>query len=117
MTRFLSTRCFLLVGLLFVASIALTPAAWATPTQTAPAAQTDATLEADDAPANAPVNSPADSPAGNLTEIHHPRGDLAGSYSLNTPARPGFWVAAGFTGLVGFALLITLVRFRPGNPL
>jgi len=60
--------------------------------------------------------SSANSSAGNKTEIHHPRGNLEGSYSLNTPARPGFWVATGFTALVIASLITTLVVFRPNKP-
>ncbi len=67
-------------------------------------------------PAESAGSSPADDPTGHTMAIHHPPGDLAGSYTLNTPARPGFWVAAGFTGFIFAALIATLVLFRPGKP-
>ncbi len=60
-------------------------------------------------------SSTADSPAGNTIATHHPPGELAGSYTLNAPARPGFWVAAGFTGLIAAALIAALVLIRPGK--
>jgi len=112
LTHFLSTRCLRLAGLLLLAGIALAPAVWATPAHTFPAAQSGSTLASDPAQTDAP----SDSPANDMIGMHHPRSDLGGSFSLNTPARPGFWVATGFTGLVGVAWLITLVRFRPGTP-
>jgi len=60
-------------------------------------------------------SSPADSPTSHKMPIHHPPGDLTGSYTLNTPARSGFWIAAGFTGFITLALIATFVLFRPGK--
>jgi len=67
-------------------------------------------------PAESAGRSSADDPTGHTMAVHHPPGDLTGSYTLNTPTRPGFWVAAGFTGFVFAALIATLVLFRPGKP-
>jgi len=108
LNRFLSSVFSLLAGLLIIASIALTPVAWATPTQTAPAAQTNTAPETSHTLAPPPTN--------HMIGEHHPRDDLGGSYSLNAPSRPDFWIAAGFTGLIAVAFLITLVLFRPAKP-
>ena len=75
-------------------------------------------------PPAAIANSAAPDPAGvppagatttHTMPTHHPPGDLTGSYTLNTPDRPGFWIAAGFTGVVTLMLIASLVLVRPGR--
>jgi hypothetical protein len=109
MKRYFFMGFLLTAGLLILAMLTLSHAAWATPTQAPPAAQTENAPKT----SHGPAASPEDGPTYHMVGVHHPRGDLGGSYSLNTPANPGFWIAASLTGLVGIAWLVTLVLFRP----
>ncbi|MFV2057808.1 MAG: hypothetical protein ACC707_15180, partial [Thiohalomonadales bacterium] len=47
--------------------------------------------------------------------MHHPRGELEGSYGFNTPAQPDFWIAAGFTGFIIGLFITTLIYFKPST--
>jgi len=108
MARPVFGKASLLAGLALVAGLTLAPVVGASPP---PAAKTDSAQKTEHGSA-----APSRDPPRDAARQHHPRGDLSGSFSLNTPARPGFWIATGFTGLVAAAWLITLVLFRPGRP-
>ncbi len=61
------------------------------------------------------TDSSGEKTINNPAEMHHPPGNLGGSYALNTPARTGFWTALIFTGLIVFAFIASLIFFKKGK--